>query len=258
MNIHEIEKILDIKLKKEIASEWDNVGLLIGRKDKEVQSILLALELTKEVLQEAIEKACDMIICHHPLIFSGIKKIVDPDQEMIYSLIRHDIGLYAAHTNFDMIEHGLNDYFAGQFDVEEVSVILEENNEGLLRIFEIPAQSIYALASDIKKKFNTDYIRLIGDENKTVQKVGLVTGSGADYAEEAFRLGVDVFITGDVKYHQAMEFLQNGWAVLDAGHFETEKVFSSAMKNYISKNISEMEAIELILSQKENNPFQFI
>ncbi|MDO4710969.1 MAG: Nif3-like dinuclear metal center hexameric protein [Peptostreptococcaceae bacterium] len=259
MNVKEITKLLDASLKKEIAMSWDNVGLLVGRENKEVSKIFLALELTQEVLDEAEEKECDMIIVHHPLIFSGLRSVIQNGHNLVYSLIQKDISLYATHTNFDMIPDGLNDHFAQQIGAENITTIPEENSsEALLRLFEIKKQPLKDFVSMLKKVFSLEVIRLIGESEKQIGKVGIVTGAGSDYIDIAFAQGADLFVTGDLKYHQAMDVIAKNRTVLDVGHFETEKIFSEAMEFYIKKHIPQLKDLSIERSQKERSPFQYI
>lgn len=258
MKLEQLEKLLDERLKKEIAQEWDNVGLLIGRREKEVQRILLALELTPSILDEAVAKKCDALLVHHPLIFSGVKKIVSDDGDnLIYRLIQEDIGLYVAHTNFDSIESGLNDYFARLLNAKEIEIQSEDEKDVFLRLFTVEEQKLSDLVDTIKKKFSLTTIRKIGHTDK-VRKVGVVTGAGGDYAFLSKKHGAEVFITGDIKYHQAMEFKEKGLCVLDVGHFETEKIFSHAMQHFIQTHLSELKSLEIILSEKEQGPFEWM
>ncbi|MDO5096026.1 MAG: Nif3-like dinuclear metal center hexameric protein [Peptostreptococcaceae bacterium] len=256
MKLKEIEKILDNKLQSEIAESWDNVGLLIGDKNREVESVLLTLELTDKVFEEALAKKCDMILAHHPLIFSGVKRIVsENDDNLIYRLIEKGIPFYAAHTNFDAIHRGLNDYFAEIMDANHIEVHSEnEQAEEFLRIFDIEPQPLAEFVEKIKNKLHLKAIRLIGARER-IAKVGVVTGAGGDYAELAHRLGADAFITGDIKYHQAMDFKARGICVIDVGHFETEQIFAQAMKSFIQNEIPELKSIRLEVAESEESPF---
>ncbi len=257
MKVKEIEQILDKNLRKEIAMSWDNVGLQIGDYKDDVSKILLALELTTEILNEAIEKKCDMILVHHPLIFSGVKKVVKDEENLIYRLIKTGISLYVSHTNFDMIDGGLNDYFAKKICAKKITPIYEENEEyGLLRIFEIENIKLKDFAVLLKNEFGLESIRIVGQKDDDISKVGLVTGSGFEYADLAQKYGVDVFVSGDLKYHQAMDFKSEKINVIDMGHFETESIFANAMKDFLSK-VSGLNAVEFTVSEREISPFSY-
>ena len=140
MKLSVIEKLLDDKLKKVTAEPWDNCGLLIGRRNHEIKGILLALELTQEILKEAKMNHCDLIITHHPVIFGGVQQILEDEQKLIYHAIKNDIAVYSAHTNFDMIKDGLNDYVCSLLGARNISVLPEEET-GIIRLFDIDKAS---------------------------------------------------------------------------------------------------------------------
>lgn len=210
------------------------------------------------MLQEAIDKNINLILVHHPVIFSGLKRIIDTDNSLVYSLIANGIALYATHTNFDMIEDGLNDYFAKLLGATKITSIEDHENCRLLRIFEVPSISGVQFAKKIKSSLELDSIRAVGDLQKEISSVGLVTGAGFDYAELAIQNGADIYISGDLKYHQAMELKEKGILALDVGHFETEKIFAEAMESFIKKNIPELNTMKLFVSENEVAPIEFV
>lgn len=259
MELYNLEKILDEKLQKNKAEDWDNIGLLIGRKEKNINRVLIALELTEAVLQEAISVKADLVLAHHPLIFSGLKKIVDQKGDnLVYNMIREDIAFYAAHTNFDKLEGGLNDYLAKLLEAKNVQIIPDETMDtGILRVFEVEKKPVTAVIEQIKKVLKIDKVRLIGDLSKEVTRIGVVTGAGGEYAEEANKNQADIFISGDIKYHQAVDFIKNNITVLDVGHFETEKIFPEAISEFLGETLLGL-GIDYKNSQKELSPFIFI
>lgn len=259
MKLKNLSEILDLKLKKDIAESWDNVGLLVGDMNAEIKKVLLSLELTKDVLDMAKKEKADLIITHHPAIFSGLKKVVSNNDNLIFELIRNNIALYSAHTNFDAIEDGLNDYVVSLLGGQNSEVIKsEEEHVGICRIFDFEEQPMSEFIGKVKEKLNIEALRFIGNIDCTVKRAAIVTGSGADYSEMAFANGAEVFITGDLKYHYALELKEKGLNIIDAGHFDTECVFPEAMENFIQKHISEFEKLELIKSNVDVNPFKYL
>ena len=256
MKIFELEQLLDKRLNIELAEEWDNVGLLLGKKNEEVNSIYLTLEVTEKTLDEAISSGANFIISHHPFIFSKLKKIIDSENNLIFKAIENNIAIYSAHTNFDIIKNGLNDYFADIFDKNHIPLVKE--NGDYLRIFKIKEQSVEDFAEVLKLALGIENVRLIGDKNKKITNVGVVTGAGGDFVKDAFSQGADIFITGDIKYHEAMYFYEKNMTVLDIGHFDSEKIFFDAMKKFIECNIKELDMIKIYVSSKEQNPFSFL
>lgn len=259
MKLKKISEILDLKLKKEIAESWDNVGLLVGDLNLEVKKVLLSLELTKSVFEMAKEQQVDLIITHHPAIFSGLKTVVNDNDNLIFELIRNNIALYSAHTNFDAIENGLNDYVISLLDGKNSEIIKSESEHvGICRTFEFEEVSMTQFITKVKTKLNINTVRFTGNLNGMVKKAAIVTGSGADYSEMAFAKGAQVFITGDLKYHYALELKEKGLNIIDAGHFDTECVFPDAMKNFIENNILEFKDIEFVKSTVDVNPFEYL
>lgn len=259
MKLREVSKILDNKLRADIAESWDNVGLLLGDYDSEVKKILLTLELTRDVFDVAVKEKADLIISHHPLIFSGIKKVVSSEGDnLVYELIRSEIAFYGAHTNFDAIDGGLSDYFAQKLGGQNIKVIKSSIEEhGICRIFDIKEASIEDYIKHIKSVMKIDNLRFSGNINDKIKKVAVVTGSGSEYINLAVSNGAQLFITGDLKYHFALELKEKGLNILDAGHFDTEKIFPEAMHKFIRNNIEDLRDIELIKSEVDVNPFEY-
>lgn len=258
MRLSEIECVLDLKLQKMQSEPWDNCGLLIGKRNKDITSALIALELTEQVLEEAKNKNCQLILTHHPAIFTGIKHIVaDENENLILEAANNKIAVYSAHTNFDAIKGGLNDYLASLLGAGETSLVSVEGEAPILRLFVIKGTSAEDFILNLKKVLGIKILRMIGFQEKEIKKVALVTGAGADYAKLAFENEADIFITGDLKYHEAMEFQQKGYFVIDAGHFETEYLFPKAMRSFIKDNMEELSDINWVLSEAQNNPFVY-
>lgn len=255
----ELTEILDSKLQIGLAESWDNVGLLVGDKKKEVNNILLSLELSYDVLLMAEKNQVDLIITHHPAIFSGLKKIVDDNsRNLIFQLIQKNIALYSAHTNFDSIEGGLNDYVVNLLDGENISIVKNENEEhGICRIFDTPTIKIVDYIEKVKNSLEISDLRFVGNIKQEISKVAVVTGSGSEYIELAVENGAQLIITGDMKYHYALELKEKGYNVIDAGHFETEKVFPEAIYKFIQNNIPEIKDLNLIKSNVDVNPFEY-
>ena len=259
MKLREISEILDRKLRADIAESWDNVGLLIGDRDAEIKKILLTLELTGDVMKLALEEKADLVISHHPLIFSGLKKIVSSEGDnLVFELIRNNIAFYAAHTNFDALDGGLNDYVAELIGGKNITMIKSPQEEhAICRIFDIEETSIEDYISHIKSVMNIETLRFTGNTDEKISRAAIVTGSGSEYIDIAVSNGAQFFITGDLKYHYALELKEKGINVLDAGHFDTEKVFPQAMSRFIRRSITELGDIDIIESGADVNPFEY-
>lgn len=241
-----------------LAFSGDNVGLIEGRRDKEIKRVLLTLDVDEKVASEASELGCDMIISHHPLMFHAIKRLTDKDpmQRTLMSLVKNDIALFSAHTNLDCVRGGLNDYLAEKLGIKESSVIETVGNingidHGFGRIGRIDEG--ITLADMLKKctlALGTPFVKYVGNPDKKISTVALNCGGGADEIDICIEMGVDLFITGDVKYNPARDAYENGMALIDAGHYETEHIVCELLENKLSEVFSD---VEFIVS-KENKP----
>lgn len=262
MLIRDIFKKFNEIIPSENAADWDNSGEQIQFSDEAVNRVLTTLEVTNDVIDEAISRGCNLILSHHPLIFSKLNTISDkqPKQEMIMKLISNKISVYSAHTNYDIAEGGTSDYLTKQLKLKEVSVIPGTDGfamAGLLKD-EMKLGNFIKKACEIT---NTPLkeVRFTGDTEKTIRKVGLCAGAGSEFVLNAFNVGCDTYITGDVKYHTAQDSLDLGISVVDMGHFHTEKSFAVQAANIYGSQIKLIDnSIEFIPSEVDVNPFSML
>lgn len=226
MKAYEIAQLIEKEAPQELAYSWDNVGILCGDGKKEVKKALLTLDTNENTVDEAIQNKCDMIISHHPILLGGIKRIdySSADGRMLRKLIQNDITVFAAHTNMDTAEHGINDALALLLGIKDAEII-EKNGEktGLGRYGKlIHAATLREFAELVKKKLGTPHVRTAGDLGKTVITAAVASGSCAELIPAAHALGCNVIVTADMKYHNMIEAAESGIAVIDAGHYPTE------------------------------------
>ncbi|MGN0305379.1 MAG: Nif3-like dinuclear metal center hexameric protein [Lachnospiraceae bacterium] len=242
------------------AEGWDNVGLLTGRADKEVKRILLALDPSEKVVSQACQWPADMLITHHPLIFSGMKSVTEDDfiGKRVYRLIREDIACFCMHTNFDVM--GMADAVADQLELVKCQVLdatFQDDiaMEGIGRIGSLPhTMTLKECGEYVKRCCKLPSVRLFGPADKVIKKAALVPGSGKSYMNKALAKEADVLITGDIGHHDGLDAIEQGLAVIDAGHFGLEKIFSSYMEEVLKRELSEVE----IRIAAEEAPFQTI
>ncbi len=203
----------------EAAEEWDNVGLLAGRTDAQVSRVLVALDLTEKVLQEAIEKGAQLIVTHHPVLFRGRKNLREDDAEgrMLTALIRADIALIAAHTNYDAAAEGVNAALCEHLGIRNSEIA----EDGMMRVGEVDETTLGAFASYVQAQLG-GVVRRYGDPETKIRRVAVLGGAGGDYASSAIKAGADVFVTGETGYHDAMDSWAAGMCTLEAGHAATE------------------------------------
>lgn len=369
VNSKKIAKIIEGIAPIKTAESWDNVGFQIGNKHLEIDRVMVALEVTKEVLEEAIRKNIDLIVTHHPLIFSNLKQLTsdDPVQNMVREMIKNNINLYVAHTNLDASKNGTNYHLAnllnlkriealdekklsayyklsvfvpkdsaeklrkvlfnygagvlGNYDhasfntdgigtfrplegsnpvigekdeesyVNEVKIEVIVNDDHLNLVIEKmlnnhPYETVAydviklenlkdnysigltgylekgatldALVSDVKEKFNIDQLKIVRSNDKTIRKIALCSGAGSDYITLASQMGCKCLITGDIKYHEAQLAKQLGLNLIDAGHFETENIYTTYLKEFLSNRCKEKGYdIKIIESESIMNPFEY-
>jgi len=369
VNSKKIAKIIEGIAPIQTAESWDNVGFQIGNKHLEIDRVMVALEVTQSVVAEAINKNIDLIVTHHPLIFSKLKKLTsdDPVQSMVMELIKNNINLYVAHTNLDASKKGTNYYLSnllglkriealdekkldayyklgvfvpedsaeklrevlfnygagvlGNYDhasfntkgigtfrplegsnpsigeknqesqVNEVKIEvvikgndldtvvekmlnahpyetvaydviklenLEDNYSIGLTGYLDQGMTLDDLAEDVKEKFGIDQLKVVRSHDKTIRKVALCSGAGSDYITLASRMGCKCLITGDIKYHEAQLAKQLDLNLIDAGHFETENIYTTYLKEFLSNRCKEKGYdIKIIESESIENPFEY-
>lgn len=361
MKSKEIIRLLEDIAPKKLAESWDNVGIQLGGFNKNINKLMLALEINIDVVDEAIKEKVDMIITHHPMFFTEIKNI-NPETtkgEMIYKLINNNITVYSAHTNLDASNMGVNDELTRLLDikdtkildkvyeeklyriivqvpkshedkvrnaisnagggyignyshctfntegygtfmpregadpyigklgelekVEEVSIETVSTEENLDKIiyemkkahpYEEVSYSVYKLINNnnvygigrvgnieemtlkdfskkVKDKLQCNEVRIYGDLNKEIKKVAISGGSGSDFIKNAARENVDVYVTSDIKHHDAQEAKELGLDIIDAGHFYTEKIIMKRLKEYFKGNCN--ADIEIVISKEDNS-----
>lgn len=242
------------------AESWDNVGLLAGRRDKEVHSVLIALDATTAVVEQAIRMKADLLLTHHPLLFSPQKKICQEDfiGRRLLSLIRNDINYYAMHTNFDVM--GMADAAADELGLKNRGVLYvtyedEISREGLGRSGKLPRiMSLRDCAEYVKKVFGLDQVAVYGDLSGDVEKMAVLPGSGKDETAFALSAGADVYLTGDLSHHAGIDAMEQGLCVIDAGHFGLEKIFMPYMKEFFEREFPQLE----VIIAEEKAPFTVI
>lgn len=252
MNLVEIIKYFETKYPKELAYEWDNVGIQVGSLNTPAKKVLITLDVTKEVVKEAIKLKVDMIISHHPLIFNPIDRIVfdSPRGWIIRNLIKHNITVYSSHTNYDLAEGGMNDEFVKILKLNNPQLLDEIDNIG--RYGDIEEISFLDFITYIKTVLKLEDVKVIGRTDKNIKRVGISGGSGSKHMYQAKKQNCDVYLTGDVTYHTALDAIQLGMTLIDIGH-HAEKVFVDAVKNDLSEAFPE---IEFYCSQVNTNPYK--
>ncbi|MBF0710162.1 MULTISPECIES: Nif3-like dinuclear metal center hexameric protein [unclassified Gemella] len=244
-----------------LAESWDNVGLLLGDRNKNVEKIMLCLDVTTSVVKEAIENNIDLIVSHHPLIFKSIKDLEYGyfKNDIIRDLIKSDIAVISVHTNLDSAKLGLNYYLAKNLLLENLSVLVPNKSypdEGLGRIGMLrEGMLLDDFINFTKERLNINFVRLVRSNNKKIKKVAILGGSGASFINNLPQ-DIDIYLTGDVGYHEAIDALECNINILDIGHY-AEKISKNLLKEYL-ENLEISPNYEILLSNSERDPFELI
>lgn len=225
--------------------QWDNSGLLIGDADKEVKKIGFALDMTKEVLLDAVNNQVDLIVTHHPVIFTPQKAFLKGD--IAYELALNGISVISAHTSFDCAKGGVNDVLCELFGLINIEgVESEECAVAMARIGELPFSdelTSLQLGKLVAQKLDTSPKVVVSD--KPVRKVALCGGAGMDFFVDAVKMGADAYITGEAKHHELLMAQDMGITLIEAGHFETENPSVEYLRTYVQKQFSQTKTIIL-------------
>ncbi|MGI6007442.1 MAG: Nif3-like dinuclear metal center hexameric protein [Ruminococcus sp.] len=242
------------------ALDWDNVGLLVGREEKEVHKVFVCLDVTEETLEQASRWEADMIISHHPMIFSAVKKITDRDflGRKILRLAAEDISYYAMHTNFDVMGMAaLNGESLGLRNSRVLEVTCQDDvrQEGIGRAGDLPEEmTLKELAEYVKERLKIPQVLVYGDLEKRISRAAISGGSGKSMVKPALDRNVQVLITGDIDYHGGIDAVASGLCIIDAGHYGTEYVFISYMEEKLHQMFPELE----IKGARIHFPFQTV
>ena len=231
MTVEQILRLIDTIAPFDTQAEWDNSGLLVGSPKQETRGILFALDLTESVIDEALAKEADLIVTHHPLMFSPRRRMTDEDFEgrLIQRLIRGGISHIAAHTNLDQAPGGMNDTLAACCGLTNVS------GEGFFRFGDLPQAMTAGAFAHFLSDVLGDSVRLMGPDSAILHRAGLCSGGGSQEWETAFISGCDAFITGEIKHHHALAMADAGIVAFECGHAATERpgmlVLADALQN---------------------------
>ena len=224
MKVKDIRSVIEEFAPLSVQESWDNSGLCVGSPEDEVTSVLLGLDCTPALVDEAVACGADMIVTHHPLIFKGVKKISPDDQtgEAIIKAIRAGISIYAAHTSADKVLSGVSGAMAERLGLRNVR-ILDEDGEGTglgtIGEFEVPMTSEEAVAF-VKERFGLKVLKASRPVDGKIERVAMCGGSGGSLIGAAMKSGAQLYISGDISYHNF--FTEPHFMIMDIGHYESE------------------------------------
>lgn len=228
VQIKDILMELDKEAPFSLAEEWDNVGLLVGSPEQKVQSLLIGLDPTNSLIDEAIALKADTIITHHPVIFRPLPNIntLCPEGKLLEKVLSHTISIIACHTNLDSARDGVSDILARDIGLEELTPLIptDEAGIGLGRVGKYGqpvAQQEFV--NTVLSALKTNAVQCIGPMPETIQTVAVCGGSGSDFAEAAFNRGVDVYLSAEIKHATARWAQERNFCIIDGSHYGTEQ-----------------------------------
>ena len=254
MRVGDITAVLEAFAPLRIQESWDNSGLLIGSADDPVHGVLVGFDCTPELIREAVEKGCDLVVTHHPLIFKGLRRIngQDPVGAAVMEAVKAGVAVYAAHTTADKVLEGVSGAMARRLGLEDIR-ILEGEDEGVglgcIGTLPSPLTGEQALAW-VKERFGLRLIRCSRPLPTPIRRVALMGGSGASEISAALSAGAQLFISGDISYHHF--FTPEGFMIMDIGHFESEVESVDILLAQIRKNFPNFASCKSAMLDRSN------
>ncbi|MBU2497475.1 MAG: Nif3-like dinuclear metal center hexameric protein [Proteobacteria bacterium] len=244
--LFDVLELLEKLAPSRLAEEWDNPGLQVGEPSKEIRKVLVALDPNLQALKEAAGRGAQLLLTHHPLIFRPLTCLnaeIYPGN-VIFEAIQEGIAIVAAHTNLDVVPGGISDALARLFDLQEVEVLQENLDSripgaGLGRIGNLQKpMSLFSIMDATKALLDTNDVRVLGSKDLMIRRVAVVGGAGGGMVAVASKKGADLLVTGHISHHEALEAQDRALALIDGGHFHTEK---AALRPIKDRFVSMME-----------------
>lgn len=245
MTVRDIYEYLNSVAQFKTQEDWDNSGIMAGDFDDEVKKILFALDFTPEVVKEAEELGCTLIVNHHPALFHPAKSFVSGTNGL-YEAVRAGISVIASHTCLDMADGGVNDVLCFALELKNIIKLYPESDDApIMRAGTADRQSIKDFAEFVSKKLK-GAVRFTG--KRDVEKVALCSGSGCSFLKFAAESGYDTFVTGDASHHDFLDAQMMNINLIAAGHFETENIMMSVLAKKTGDKFKDIETF--VSSQK--------
>lgn len=258
MKVKDILEYLEERFPYELAADFDNnkIGLTLGDVEDEIKGVLCSLDLSEEVIEEAIKKDCNLILTHHPLTFVPMTKFLKTDEKgaLIFKLIKNDISLIAMHTNMDLGKDGVADTLCKLFDLRDSNYGVCKKDE-YIRYGYVDEMTLNDLVLKTKKVLKLDGVKVVGDLNKKISKIGILGGSGAHESDiiNAVNLKCDCYITGEIKHHIALMANFNDLCLIEVNHGVEKFVFEN-----IVNDINAKSNVKAFISEIDSNLFKFM
>jgi len=263
-SINLIVQLLESFAPVALAEDWDNVGLLLGDRESSVQRVMTCLTLSEDVADEAIARQAELIVTHHPLPFRPLKTLTTDTTEgrILWKLARAGVAIYSPHTAFDSAAQGINQQLADGLNLAEAHPMVahdpsEPNStQGAGRCGAVlEPTTLRLLAEHTKSLLNVDHVRVVGDDNQSINRVAVACGSGGSFLEVAIEAGADAFVTGEATFHTLLEARASGVAMVLTGHYSSERFAVERLAGWL---VEQTEGVEVWASEVERDPLRLI
>jgi len=256
MKVKEIVEAIEAKAPLRFQDDWDNCGLQVGCPEAEVKRILVCLDVTEEVMDEALAKGCNMVVSHHPLIFRGLKHVTGESyqERCVIKAVRNDIAVYSAHTSLDNAPGGVNYKIAGMIGLGNLEWLEPaaggECGSGV--VGDLPeAEDAGAFLARLKAAFGVECLQHSAAEGVSVRRVALCGGAGAFLMGKAVAAGADAFVTGELHYH---DYFDPGILLVEMGHYQSEVFTIDLLTDYLRTIFAVGEVLK---TETVTNPIRY-
>jgi dinuclear metal center YbgI/SA1388 family protein len=241
-----------------LAEKWDNVGLLLGDEQRDVQRVLTCLTLSPDVAREAVTERADLVVTHHPILFKPVQQITAGDAagRMLLELLAARVAVYSPHTGYDSAEQGINQQLAEMFELREIVPLTDEpDGLGTGRCGSLPAEiTLGDFIDTVKPRLRVPRLQHVGDPTSRVRRVGVACGAGGEFVSDAIRRDCQVLLTGEARFHSCLEARENGLALVLPGHYATER---PAMERLAEVLAGQFTDLTVWPSRVESDPVLF-
>lgn len=263
ITVQDICTLLEKFAPLEYQESYDNAGLILGKREMSLTGVLVCLDVSEPVINEALRLGCNMIVSHHPLIFKGIRSLTGNGRidECLVKSIKNDLAIYGGHTNVDSVINGVNGKISEKIGLMDLSILApknpsscpdEQHGSGIVGNLETEMDENEFL-KHVKTIFGCNLLRHSALTGRPVKRVAVCGGSGNEFIENAKIAGATVFLTGEARYH---DFFTEGMGIMliDAGHYETEQFTKELFFELISKKFP---TFAVRISTVEKNPVYY-
>jgi dinuclear metal center YbgI/SA1388 family protein len=229
MQIQTILEVLESIAPPQLQESYDNAGLIVGSPSDTVTGVLFCLDSTEAIIEEAVQKGCNLVVAHHPIVFKGLRRLNGTNyvERTIIAAIRHKVAIYAIHTNLDNVHfRGVNEKIAQKLGLQETRILAPKNGlsdigAGLIGTLATPMEE-HAFLVNLKTALQTNCVRHTALRNRPIQKVAVCGGAGSFLLPSALLAGADILVTADFKYHEFFD-AEGRLIIADVGHYESEQ-----------------------------------